>query len=83
MNGILFNTAQTMFVPSGDMQELVRGQEQCLVERLTPLVREQNVTLDLHNVGRIDAAGIAALISLYGAAKRAGNELTTSCYLTM
>jgi anti-anti-sigma factor len=76
MNGIFFNTAEMMYVPAGDMHELVRGHEQCLVERLMPLVRQQNVTLDLHNVERIDAAGIAALISLYGTAKRAGNEFT-------
>ena len=76
MNGILFNPAETILLSPGEMHELVRGQEQCLLERLTPVVRQQNVTLDLRNVERIDAAGIAALISLYGSAKRAGNEFT-------
>jgi anti-anti-sigma factor len=74
MNGILINTAETLVLAPGDVHELVRGQEQYLVERLTPIVRRQNVTLDLRDVERIDAAGIAALISLYGAALSAGNE---------
>ncbi len=74
MNGILFNTVETLVLAPGDMHELVRGQEHCLVERLTPIVRRQNVTLDLRHVERIDAAGIASLISLYGAALNAGNE---------
>ncbi len=78
MNGILFNTAEAILVSPGDMRELVRGQEQCLVEGLTALVREQNVTLDLQHVERIDAAGIAALISLYGSAKSAGKEFTVA-----
>ncbi len=74
MNGILSNTAETLVLAPGDVHELVRGQEQCLVERLTPIVRRQNVTLDLRHVERIDAAGIASLISLYGTALSAGNE---------
>lgn len=78
MNAILLNSAETMLVPLGEMHELVRGQEQCLVERLTPVVRQQNVTLDLRHVERIDAAGIAALISLYGSAQRAGNEFAVA-----
>jgi anti-anti-sigma factor len=74
MTGILCNTADTLLFAPGDLHELVRGQEHDLVERLTPLVRRQNVTLDLAHVERIDAAGIAALISLYGSAQTAGND---------
>jgi len=74
MNGILLNTVETIMKAPGDMHELVRGQEQCLVERLTPVVRQRSVTLDLGHVERIDAAGIAALISLYGSAHSAGND---------
>lgn len=59
--------------PNG-MTELVRGNDHCLVAQLEPLVRQQNVTLDLHAIGRIDAAGIAALIALYGCARDAGHE---------
>ena len=56
----------------GDMEELVRGSEQALVERLRPLVRVERVLLDLSGVERIDAAGIAALVTLYAEAERAG-----------
>ena len=64
-----FNEGNEMKVPAPNgMTELVRGNDHCLVAQLEPLVRQQNVTLDLHSVGRIDAAGIAALIALYGCA---------------
>lgn len=59
--------------PSG-MTELVRGNDHCLVAQLEPLVRRQNVALDLKAVDRIDAAGIAALIAIYGSAHEAGHE---------
>jgi anti-anti-sigma factor len=62
-----------------DTPELVRGQEQAFLEQLTPLVHEQSVTLDLRNVTRIDAAGLAALISLYCAARSAGNRFGVRC----
>jgi anti-sigma B factor antagonist len=74
MNAILSPTDGALLAPAGELHELVRGQERELVERLTPQVRRQSVTLDLARVERIDAAGIAALISLYGAAHAAGNE---------
>lgn len=74
MNCILPDTADTLRIAPDDPHELVRGLEQPLVERLTPLVRSQSVTLDLTHVERIDAAGISALISLYGLAQNAGNE---------
>jgi anti-anti-sigma factor len=55
-----------------ELAELVRGNEQLLLERLQPLVRRQHVTLDLENIERIDAAGLAALITLYCDACQAG-----------
>jgi anti-anti-sigma factor len=55
-----------------DSTEFVRGQEQRILEQLQPLVREQNVEIDLRNVRRIDAAGLAALITLYCDACQAG-----------
>ncbi|MDR3754024.1 MAG: STAS domain-containing protein [Terracidiphilus sp.] len=55
-----------------EITELVRGNEQQLLERLQPLVRRQHVTLDLENIERIDAAGLAALITLYCDACQAG-----------
>ncbi|MGO9435389.1 MAG: STAS domain-containing protein [Terracidiphilus sp.] len=74
MNAILSHSEVALLIPPGDLHELVRGQEHDLVSRLAPLVRSQSVTLDLAHVERIDAAGIAALISLYGCAHAAGNE---------
>jgi anti-anti-sigma factor len=58
----------------GNLHELVRGQEQQLLKDLEPVVREQSVTLDMRQIERIDAAGIAALISLYGTAHAAGHD---------
>lgn len=60
----------------GNLHELVRGQEHRLLNYLEPVVREQSVTLDMRQIERIDAAGIAALISLYGVAHAAGHEFT-------
>lgn len=74
MTGIISNTAERLVIAPGDLHELVRGQEREFVERISPVVERQNVTLDLGHLERIDAAGIAALITLYGHAHRAGNE---------
>jgi anti-anti-sigma factor len=62
-----------LLIAPGDVHELVRGQEGELLKRLKPLVAAQSVTLDLSHVERIDAAGLATLISLYGSARDAGN----------
>lgn len=59
-------------VPEG-VTSLVRGAEARLLEQILPLVRRQSVWLDLGGVERIDAAGIAALITLYRAASDAGH----------
>ena len=61
-----------------ELNELVRGCEQHLVEEMTPVVRHQSVSLDMKSVERIDAAGIAALISLYRIAHEAGNRFSIS-----
>jgi anti-anti-sigma factor len=63
---------------SKEFTELVRGNEQQLLERLQPLVRRQNLTLDLENIERIDAAGLAALITLYCDACQAGYRFAIS-----
>jgi anti-anti-sigma factor len=80
MNSILSHNPtrneDTLLIPPGELHELVRGQEQDFVQRLTPLVSRQSVTLDLTHIERIDAAGIAALISLYWCADTAGNRFT-------
>jgi anti-anti-sigma factor len=57
-----------------DLTELVRGNEEGLLAWLSPLVRRQSVTLDMSLVERIDAAGIAALISLHASALQAGHS---------
>jgi anti-anti-sigma factor len=59
-----------------ELAELVRGSEQALLARFAPLVRRQSVTLDMSSIERIDAAGIAALISLYVGAREAGHSFT-------
>ena len=78
MNAILSNSANTLWIEPNDLRELVRGQERELVERLTPVVTKQSVTLDLAHVERIDAAGIAALISLYSSARNAGSAFNVA-----
>jgi anti-anti-sigma factor len=66
-----------IFEPN-EITELVRGNEQQLLARLQPLVRRQSVTLDLKNVARIDAAGLATLIKLFCAAREAGHGFRVS-----
>jgi len=70
MNPRLDSTTQ--FV-SG-VKELVRGQEHEFLEEVQPLVHSQSLRLDLSRIERIDAAGLAALISLYSDACKAGHE---------
>ena len=60
------------------LTELVRGTEHRLLDQITPLVQRQSVALNLTSVERIDAAGIAALISLYRIAREAGNRFSVS-----
>jgi anti-anti-sigma factor len=60
------------------LADLVRGNDRRLLDRLTPLVCRQSLSLDLSSVQRIDAAGIAALIALYRAAHEAGHRFTVS-----
>jgi anti-anti-sigma regulatory factor len=56
--------------------ELVRGKEERLVERLTPLVCSRSLVLDLGAAERIDAAGVSALIRLSCSAYEAGHRFT-------
>ena len=60
------------------LTELVRGNEQRLIDAIKPLVRFQSVALDLTSVQRIDAAGIAALIALYRIANASGHRFCIS-----
>lgn len=60
------------------LRELVRGQEQGFLQELAPTVVREDVALDFAVVERIDAAGLAALITLYDDACKAGHTLTVS-----
>ena len=76
MNCLLNELNEVMVVSPPDMTELVRGNESRLIQCVTPLLREESVALDLKSIERIDAAGIAALISLYGIGRSAGHSFT-------
>lgn len=54
--------------------ELVRGTEAQVIDELLPRVKQQSVALNLAGVERIDAAGIASLITLYCSAVEAGTD---------
>jgi anti-anti-sigma factor len=56
--------------------ELVRGSEFRLTTELLPLVKHESVALNLSQVERIDAAGIAALITVYCSSIEAGTDFT-------
>ena len=62
----------------GELTELVRGHDEPFLGRFLPLARTQSLTLDMSRIERIDAAGIAALISLYCAASRAGHAFNVA-----
>ncbi len=66
------------YLAESGFAELVRDNERLLLERMLPLVERRCVALDLHTVKRIDAAGLAALIRLYCAARGAGHTFTVS-----
>jgi anti-anti-sigma factor len=72
MNNVFQNNETHVVVMDG-LTELVRGNDARLVATLAPLVRDEDVDLDMNKVHRIDAAGIAALISLYGCARDSGH----------
>ena len=81
MNGTMCIEEITMNVEAArpsQLTELVRGSEQRLIDEISPLVRCQSVSLDLASVERIDAAGIAALISLYRIASESGHRFSIS-----
>lgn len=74
------NNAFVVAAPA-DLCELVRGSEKRVVDMMSAVVRERSAVLDLSHVRRIDAAGVAALISIYGAARSAGNAFRV-CHVT-
>jgi anti-anti-sigma factor len=68
----------TTILNPAEALELVRGREKELLAWLTPLVRRQSVTLDLHTIQRIDAAGISALVLLYSSAQQSGHRFSVA-----
>jgi anti-anti-sigma factor len=81
MNSTLCNASDLLVFAAGErgeLTELVRGQEGRLLELMQPLVRRQCISLDLSTIQRIDAAGIAALITLYCDACKAGHNFTVT-----
>jgi anti-anti-sigma factor len=81
MNGTICSEEMTTNMgaaKSSQLTELVRGNEQCFIDEIKPLVRHQSVSLDLTSVERIDAAGIAALIALYRIASASGHRFSVS-----
>ncbi len=84
MTSTTYETTVTNFTIPGELTEmtgiteLVRGHDRDLLDRLAPLVCRQSLILDLHSVERIDAAGIAALISLYRYACEANHRFAIS-----
>ncbi len=86
MTTTMLDLTATMMFHAGEQGEvnelvrgqLVRGEEARLLEQVEPLVRAQNVRLDLTGVERIDAAGITALVALYLIARESGHRLSVT-----
>jgi anti-anti-sigma factor len=78
MNSVLERYATQKLTVQAGIRELVKGHDKPLTERVTPLVRTGDVILDCAGIERIDAAGIATLICLYGTAHEAGNSFYVS-----
>lgn len=78
MSSTLCNTTATVAIWAGEYNELVWGHDRWLLERVLPLVHEQSITLDLRSIERIDAAGIAALVTVYATACQAGHKFAVS-----
>jgi len=73
MRPMMNQVTEQMVAPPPGFTELVRGNEEQLIELMTPVVRGNSTVLDMAEVRRIDAAGIAALISIYGSSRTAGH----------
>lgn len=76
MSAVLNQSSEVVIAAPCGMTELVRGCDQRLIDLLSPLVHDQNVSFDMRAIERIDAAGISALIALYGKARIAGHTFT-------
>jgi anti-anti-sigma factor len=73
MNSTYSQPDELMLIEPAGFTELVRGAEERLIALFAPLVAHQSVALDLGKIERIDAAGVAALITLYSEALQSGH----------
>ena len=73
MNTVMERMNLAIVTAPDGITELVRGSDLRLVRQVEPLVRSQDVVLNCAAIERIDAAGIAALIALYGSARNMGH----------
>lgn len=74
MNTTFCQANEPLVVEPAGFTELVRGTDERLIGLFAPLVQRQDLALDLGKIERIDAAGIAALITLYSDAQHAGHS---------
>lgn len=81
MNSNICQPEEMYVIEPAGITELVRGTDQRLIALFGPLVLRQSVALDLGKIERIDAAGIAALITLYSDAVHAGHAFSV-CNVT-
>lgn len=72
----LFASTGPEMPPIEELTELVRGQDQLLLERYLPIARRESVSLNFVSVRRVDAAGVSALVALYTAARKSGHLFT-------
>jgi anti-anti-sigma regulatory factor len=70
----LFSSAGPQLPPIETLTELVRGNDQLLLEHYMPLVRKASISLDFTSVRRVDAAGVSALLALYTTSQKAGHR---------
>ena len=73
MNTILNQANELLVAAPAEFCELVRGNDDQFVATMAPIVRMHSAILDMGHVRRIDAAGIAALISVFGAARESSH----------
>lgn len=72
MNTMVENNTTHVMLPA-EITELVRGTDHLLVARIAPMVQQCDVAVDFSHIRRIDAAGIAALITLFHCARQSGH----------
>lgn len=76
MNSTYSQPDELLVIEPAGFTELVRGTDQRLIALFAPRALRQSLALDLGKIERIDAAGIAALITLYSDALQSGHSFT-------